>query len=113
MSTETYLHFDDIAGQADIPKDGIASRVLFSDEHTRVVLFGFDAGQELCEHTASVPALVHFLRGDATLTLGADTHEALAGFWAYLPAQLPHSILARTPLVLVLTLLKSAKPAAP
>jgi quercetin dioxygenase-like cupin family protein len=112
MSNADYLHFDDIAAQVDIPVNGITSRALFSDAHTRVVIFGFDAGQELSEHTASVPALLHVLRGEAVLTLGADRRAAGPGSWAYMPAQLPHSIVAQTPVILLLTMLKSARPAA-
>jgi quercetin dioxygenase-like cupin family protein len=108
----TYRYFDDIAAEVQIPEDGITSRALYSDDDTRVVLFGFDAGQELSEHTASVPAILHILRGEAMLTLGGDTREARAGSWAYMPANLPHGIVARTPLVMLLTMLKSAKPAA-
>ena len=88
---------------------GITSRTLHSDEHARVVLFGFDAGQELSEHTASMPAILHVLRGEASLTLGGETHAVSGGAWAYMPAHLPHGIAARTPLVMLLTLVKAAK----
>ncbi len=40
------------------------------------VLFGFAQGEELSEHTASMPAVLHFLQGEAKLTLGDDTVEA-------------------------------------
>jgi quercetin dioxygenase-like cupin family protein len=93
---------------ADIPADSIVSRTLFSDEWVKAVLFGFAAGQELSEHTASSPAIVHILRGEATLTLGGDTHAASAGTWVHMPAQLPHSLLAKTPVVMLLLLLKQS-----
>jgi quercetin dioxygenase-like cupin family protein len=104
-----YLHYADVAGEVEVPKDGIISRTLHSDEQAKVVIFGFDTGQELSEHTASVPAILHILSGEADLTLGGDSFPAAPGAWAYMPAQLPHSIMARSPLVMLLVMLKGAK----
>jgi quercetin dioxygenase-like cupin family protein len=70
------------------------------------VIFGFGAGQELSEHTASMPALLQVLRGQVRLTLGDDRIEAKAGAFAQMPAGLKHAILAEEPSVLLLMLLK-------
>lgn len=48
-----------------------------------------------------------FPAGEASVTLGDDKIDASAGTWAHMPAQLSHSILARTPVVMVLRLLNS------
>ena len=79
---------------------------LHNDDRLKAVLFGFAQGEELSEHTASMPAVLHFLQGEATVTLGDDRHEATAGAWAHMPAGLKHSIQARTPVVMLLFLLK-------
>jgi quercetin dioxygenase-like cupin family protein len=71
-----------------------------------VVVFGFAQGEELSEHTASTPAVLHFLQGEATMTLGDDRHEAKAGTWVHMPAGLKHIIQAKTPVVILLVLLK-------
>ena len=78
----------------------------FNDERLKVILFGFSAGQELSEHTASSPAIMHFLRGEADVTLGPDKLSACPGTWIHMPAQLPHSIRTKTPAVMLLLLLK-------
>ncbi len=104
-----YTYFDDLVKAVDIPKNGITSRTLFQDERLKVVLFGFDAGQELSEHTASMPAVMHFLQGQARLTLGQDAQKAQAGTWVHLPARLPHSLYAETPVIMLLTLLKASE----
>ena len=75
----------------------------------KVVLFGFAPGEELSEHTASMPAILQFLSGRARLTLGGDTHTAAPGAWIHLPARMPHSVYAEEPTVLLLTLLKQAE----
>ncbi len=104
----TYTYIADLAAQVDIPADGILSRTLYSDDQVKVVLFAFDAGQELSEHTASTPAILHVLQGEARLTLGHDSMEARAGAWVHMPAQLQHSLSATTPVVMLLLLLKGA-----
>ncbi len=104
-----YRYYADLLTEAEIPENGIISRTLYQDDSTKVVLFGFDAGQELSEHTASVPATIHILKGEGALTLGGDRLEARPGTWVYMPASLPHSVQARTPLTMLLVMLRSAK----
>jgi quercetin dioxygenase-like cupin family protein len=53
-----------------------------------------------------MPAVLHFLQGEARLTLGDDTLEAKAGSWVHMPKGLRHSIQAKTPVVMLLLLLK-------
>jgi quercetin dioxygenase-like cupin family protein len=106
MSNYTYVA--DLTAQ-DIPADGILSRTIYDDDRVKVVLFGFGAGQELSEHTASMPAIIQIVQGDAQLGLGDDIVEAQAGAWVHMPAQLRHSVRAKTPLVLLLLLLKASQ----
>jgi quercetin dioxygenase-like cupin family protein len=105
MST-SYTHVLDLAQEASPPADGILSRTLFQDDRIKVVVFGFGAGQELSEHTASKPAMLYFVSGEATVGLGGDRHPAQAGTWVHMPANLKHSIVAATPVVMLLVLLK-------
>lgn len=89
------------------PAESIVSRSVFSDEHLKASIFAFAPGQELSEHTASWPAILHILQGEAQLTLGKKTVHGRAGTWAYMPAHLPHSVLAETHLLMLLVLLKN------
>jgi quercetin dioxygenase-like cupin family protein len=89
----------------DIPADSIVSRTFFTADGLKAILFGFARGQELSEHTAAVPAVLHFLRGRARLTLGGKTGSASPGTWAYLPARLPHSVLAEEEVEMLLLML--------
>jgi quercetin dioxygenase-like cupin family protein len=88
-----------------LPEKSIISRTFFQDEHLKAILFGFAAGQELSEHTASVPAMIQILEGEATLGLGTDRYEVGAGAWAHLPPGLPHSVYAHTAVKMLLTML--------
>ena len=102
-----YTYVPDLSGQ-EIPADGILSRTLYEDAQAKVVLFAFSAGQELSEHTSSKAAIIHVLRGEARLVLGEDAIDAGPGAWVYMPPQLRHAVRAKTPMVMLLTLLKSA-----
>ncbi len=99
-----------LAESIESPADGTLSRTLYQDDRVKVVLFSFSAGQELSEHTASTPAIMHFLSGESDVTLGPDHVTAAAGTWIHMTAQLPHSIRTKTPVTMLLTLLKSGAP---
>ena len=99
--------FADLTAEVEIPDNGTLSRVLYKDEHIRVVVFAFDRGQELTDHTAGVPVTIHVVRGKLALTLGNDEEEIDPTSWAHLPAGLTHAVKALEPSVMVLTLLRA------
>jgi quercetin dioxygenase-like cupin family protein len=99
-------YFADLIAEAAPPKGGILSRTLFADDQLKLVLFAFDAGQELSEHTAARPVIVQILAGTGTLAVGADLYEARPGTWLHMAARTPHSLRAETPMVMLLTILK-------
>lgn len=104
MSTATV--FTDLTAEVEIPIDGTLSRVLYRDDRVRVVIFAFDTGQELTDHTASVAAVVQVVKGRLRLTLGDDTVEAGPGSWVHMPPHLSHSVMALEPSVMLLSLLR-------
>jgi quercetin dioxygenase-like cupin family protein len=104
--TTTYTHILNLAKAAEPPADGILSRTIFQDDKIKAVAFGFGEGQELSEHTAAKPAMLFFVKGDAAVGLGDDAQEAQAGTWVHMPANLRHSIKAKTPVVMLLVLIK-------
>jgi quercetin dioxygenase-like cupin family protein len=107
-----YVYVRDLRAQAKVPENGILSQTLHSDERSKVILFGFAAGQELSAHTAPYPATLVFLKGDATLKLGAAEQEATVGTFVSMPPYLEHGIKARNEVVMLLTMMKSAPPPA-
>jgi len=105
MTSET-IYFEQLENLVDdFPPDSILSRTIYQDDSIKTILFGFHPGQELSEHTAAVPALLHFIKGEAELILGDDTQTAQEGTWARIPPQLPHSIHAKTKTLMLLYLL--------
>ncbi len=53
-----------------------------------------------------MPAVLHFLQGEATLTPDDDTVEARPGTWVHMPKGLRRSTQAQTPVAMLLLLLK-------
>lgn len=102
-----YTYISDLVKEVEVPRDGILSRILLKDSQVNITIFAFDAGQELSEHTAVSPAIVHILKGEATLTIAGEEKPAGPGTWLHMPARTPHSLVAKTPVVMLLLLLKS------
>lgn len=103
-----YTFVSDV-GEQSIPADGILSRTIHDDGQVKAVVFAFAAGEELSEHTASMPAVIQIVSGDAKLTLGDDPVDAHSGTWVHMPPKLRHSVRALTPLVMLLLLLKTGE----
>ena len=103
----TYTLIRDLAREVEPPQDGILTRTLFNDETVKAVIFGFGQGEELSEHTASMPAILHFVQGEATLTFGEKTVEARPGTWVHMQKELKHSVRTKTPVIMLLLLLKT------
>lgn len=106
MTGDYTFHQDVAAIFPEPPEDSIVSRTITKGGETKVILFSFAPGQELSEHTASMPAILHFISGEAQLTLGADVYEAQANTWVHMPPNLAHSIQAKTAVSMLLILLK-------
>jgi quercetin dioxygenase-like cupin family protein len=106
--TTPYLQIDLATALPEPPADSILSRTIHQDERAKVMVFRFAPGQELSEHTAAVPAIVHILEGTGELVLGTDRFTAQPGVWAHMPARLPHSVRADTPLTMLLLMFQGA-----
>ena len=104
--SDSFTHIVDLAKEVEPPEDGILTRTLFNDDNVKTVIFGFGQGEELSEHTASMPAILHFLQGEATLTLGDDSVEAQPGTWIHMEPNLKHSVKTKAQVVMLLLLLK-------
>ncbi len=107
MSNESLVMTDlpDIASLVEVATDSTVSRTVMRAEGARLVLFGFDAGQELTEHTAAVPVLVQALDGHFLITAAGRTVDLKPGGIVHFAARLPHAVLAKEPGRLLLTML--------
>jgi len=84
--------------------NGIVSRLLLRTPHSRTVLFGFAAGQELTEHTSSQHATIQILSGECEFTLAGKPHQLKTGDFIYMPPGLPHAVRATSQFSMLLSL---------
>ena len=89
----------------EIQERSIVSRTIFKNDTLTAIMFGFDAGEELSEHTSAREAIIHILDGEATILLENRQHAAKSGTWIRMAPDLPHSINALTQLWMILILL--------
>ena len=101
----------DIEGMiAGITPDSIVSRTVYQGPTLRIIVFGFAAGQELSEHTSSKEAVLHFLRGEALVTLGkaaegGETVHAQLGTVIRMKPGLAHTVVAQTDTIMLLSMM--------
>lgn len=108
MDMKPYTFVRDLLAEAPVPGRGILSQVLSREDGVEFSLFAFAPGEALSEHTSSRPAIIHVLSGEADIMLNGDPHQGAAGTWLHMAAGTPHSVAARTPLVMALYLLPKA-----
>ena len=105
--SDRYTLFADLAALApEVPDDAILSRTFYKDDRLSAMVFSFAPGQEWSEHTSACPAVLHFLSGRARLTLGDVATTVEAGAWVHMTPRLPHSVVAETPVVMLLLMLR-------
>jgi quercetin dioxygenase-like cupin family protein len=96
-----------LADETRYAPNGIVSRTLLSNGPLRVVLFGFDQGQELTEHTSTQHALIQILSGECEFQLEGRPHQLKAGDFFYMPPNLKHAVKATNKFSMLLTLGKA------
>jgi quercetin dioxygenase-like cupin family protein len=97
-----------LAKETQFAPNGIVSRTLLRTPTTRVVLFGFAAGQELTEHTSTQHAMIQVLSGQCEFSLAGKPHPLKTGDLLYMPPNLPHAVRATEQFSMLLTLSKPA-----
>lgn len=100
-----------LAEQAEVSAAGIVSRTVLQTPELRVVLFAFDAGQELTSHTSRRRAVVQVLSGACDFFFAGAWHRLESGTLLHLPPNHPHAVRAGAgALTMLLTL--AAEPVA-
>lgn len=85
----------------------IVSRKVLAEAGGRVVCFAFGEGEGLTEHTTPFEAMLVIVEGSARVGIGGGSWEVGAGELIALPAGIPHSVHALSPVRLVLVMIKA------
>lgn len=86
----------------------IVSKELLKQPNGRIVVFAFDEGQELSEHTAPFDALVAILEGAATIRIGGTPFDLSQGEAILMPAHIPHAVKANGRFKMMLCMMRGA-----
>ena len=97
----------DLVALVEYQTGAVVSRQVAKAGGGNVTLFAFDEGQELSEHTAPFDALAHVLDGEAEIKISGQLYQLKAGEGIIMPANAPHTLLARKKFKMLLTMLKS------
>jgi quercetin dioxygenase-like cupin family protein len=93
----------------DYGEGRVVSRTLAQNKGVSITLFAFDVGEGLSTHSAPGDALVQILDGEAEIKIGGEGVIAKAGEVVVMPADVPHSLDARKPFKMLLTVVKKPK----
>lgn len=104
-ATMTYL--EDLGSLVAVQEDATVSRTVLTADGVRIVLFAFDAGQVLTEHTAAMPVLLQVLSGRLRVSGDGDTVDLAPGGLIHLDTRVPHTVAAVEPSRLMLIMLDS------
>ncbi len=98
-------YISDLASLIEVAEEATVSRTVLRAEGARVVLFSFDAAQELSEHTAAVPVLLQVLDGRLRVRAQGEVVELAPGGIIHLGSRVAHEVTALIPSRLALIML--------
>ncbi len=104
-TTAAFTSLPDLPGMIEVQTESTVSRTVLRAAGVRVVLFAFDTGQELTEHTAAMPVLLQVLSGRLGITADGRTEDLVPGGLMHLETRTPHAVYAHEPSKLMLTML--------
>lgn len=94
MSTADMTVINDLAALVTVQPQSTVSRTVLRADGTNVVLFAFDTGEELREHTAAIPVLLQTLSGAFEITADGRTVTLAPGDLLHLRTRVPHAVKA-------------------
>ena len=71
-------------------------QVLFTAEHTQLVLMSLKPGEEIGEEVHELDQFIRFEAGEGTVVLDGQTHSVSDGFAVVIPAGTRHNVVNRS-----------------
>lgn len=103
--TEKFTAIDDVRPMAPLKPGGVMPVSVLKSTGANVVVFAFDAGSVLREHTATYPALLQVLEGEVVVALDGLEVPLQPGGILHIEPHVPHSVHAAEQARLQLTVL--------
>jgi quercetin dioxygenase-like cupin family protein len=105
-SEDETLVVSGLAEALPVTATATTSRSLVDNERVRVVAFAFDTGEQLTEHTATMPVVVQLITGSMRFDVAGAAHHLTAGDCVFLAANEPHSLEALEPCLMSLVMIR-------
>ncbi|MBR3608138.1 MAG: cupin domain-containing protein [Lachnospiraceae bacterium] len=99
----------EIGEQIGYEEGKIVTKSLVQREGMTMMLFAFDAGQEIATHASGGDAMVVVLDGSAEITVDGVKHTAQKGQSIIMPARIPHAVKAISQYKMLLIVVKPEK----
>lgn len=97
-----------VAEELPVVPAATTSRAIVDNDAVRVVLFTFDTGEQLTEHTASQPVVVQLIRGRLRFELEGKAHDLAPGDVVYLAPRAAHGLQALEPSMVSLVMVQAS-----
>lgn len=91
-----------------LPDDKTVCTTLLEAGGCKQLVFCLAAGNELSDHQTPNTAMIHLLRGNATVRVGDEVYELHRGGVVVIPPRVTHSVHANQPTRFLLTLIKAS-----
>lgn len=105
MTTETAQVFAPLT-QIAYKENAINKQFITKNASGHILLFAFDQGQALKEHTAPADAIVQVIEGQAEFHIAGTPYQVNAGEMIILPGTIPHAVAAVSAFKMLLTMIK-------
>lgn len=93
----TSLAVTDLLAAVPVTPSSTTSRVVVNNPALRVVVFAFDEGELLTEHSSPRAVVVQLLDGSVRFTVGDEEHLMASGDVVYLAPGERHALVAEAP----------------
>lgn len=88
-------------------KEGqIETKTLAQRKGVGLTVLAFGKGEGVGPHTANGDALIYIHEGVATVTIGDKTQEAIKGQFVLMPANIPHQVVAKEDMKMLLVVVR-------
>jgi len=95
-----------VAALMDYQRESIVSREILQGASGKIVLFAFDEGEGLSEHTSPYNVMAQIVDGEAEITISGQPHRVREGELILMPAKQPHALKAIKRFKMILTMIR-------
>ena len=101
------INVEKISDLLQVQPGAVVSRTLINQKTGTITLFAFDTNEGLSEHTAPYDAFVEVVSGELEISISNQPYQLQTGEMIIMPANEPHALVAKSPVKLLLVMIRS------